>query len=137
MSLNNFISAGFGWPYRYQKGIGFYDPEKSFNGYTLWAPFAGRECDEPNQAPGVIYLMNMSGDVVHTWKTQFPVWYARLMPNGHLTAMMRCTKGANEGRPGYGDYYMGGATGILVELDWDGNILFQHFVVQITILGYK
>jgi hypothetical protein len=127
MASNSFVTAGFGWPYRYQRGVGFYDPEKSFNGYTLWAPFAGRECDEPDQAPGVVYLMNMSGNVVHTWKTQFPVWYARLMPNGHLTAMMRCTKGLDEGRPGYGNYYMGGATGILMELDWDGNILFQYF----------
>ena len=114
------------WPYKYESGVTLYDREKASSGYTLYTGTPRRAAAEPNEAAGEIYLMDMQGDIVHTWKTVYPAWYARLTPEGHLVVTMRCSRPAPK-RPGYDDYHMGGATGMLMELDWNSDILFQHF----------
>lgn len=114
------------WPYKYETGVTLYDPTKAFAGYNLITPFPGRSAPEPNVHPGTVYLMDMQGNVVHTWKTPYPTWYSRLMPDGHLVSCLRCSKPTPD-RPGYDQYHMGGATGMLVELDWDGKVVFEHF----------
>jgi hypothetical protein len=114
------------WPYKYQTGVAYYDASKAYAGYNLITPFPGRVAPEPNVHVGVTYLMDMQGNVVHTWKAPYPTWYARLMPDGHLVAALRCSK-PTPGRPGYENYHMGGASGLLIELDWDSKIVFEHF----------
>jgi hypothetical protein len=114
------------WPNKYESGVTLYDKSRSYPGYNLITPFPGRAAVEPNQIIGEVYLMDMNGKSVHSWKTPYPAWWARLTPEGTLVANLRCAKPAPD-RPGYDHYHMGGASGIIMELDWDSNILFEHF----------
>ena len=114
------------WPYKYESGVAHYDREKAFTGFTVVTPFPPRASQNRDEIPGKVFLIDMTGKVVHTWSFPFPVWYARLMPDGNLVAALRDAK-PMEGRPGFDDYHMGGANGRLVEVDWDSNILFEHF----------
>ena len=114
------------WPYQYQTGVTHWDHEKAFAGYTLFTHLPHADAPEANVAPGQVDLLDMNGHPVHSWKTPYPVWYPRLQPDGNLVVMLRCTRPI-EGRPGFGDYEMGGGTGMLMELDWNSNILFEHF----------
>lgn len=114
------------WPIKYRSGVGYFDQKKAFIGYNLITPMPGRFAHEPYQIPGDVSLLDMKGVTVHTWKTPYPAWYARLMPNGNLVAVQRCSK-PTPNRPGFDKYHMGGATGMLMEFDWDGNLVFQHF----------
>ena len=111
------------WPVTYPSGTVYYDPERTFDGYTVWAPLGAGEAEKPNERPGLINLMDMGGHVVHTWKTAYPTHYGRLQPNGNLVALLRCTAGE---MPEANGYRMGGGAGMLVEYDWDGNVLFEH-----------
>lgn len=115
------------WPYKYQSGVTHWDRGKATVGYTLISIFPGRDIpSEPNVIPGEVYLIDMQGNVVHTWKTPYPAWYARLNADGTLSVVMRC--GADiPARPGYNEYHMGGAHGMLMDFDWDSNIVFKHF----------
>lgn len=114
------------WPLKYESGVTHYDKSRSFPGYNLITPMPGRAAPEPVEGIGEITLMDMKGKKVHTWKTPYPTWYSRLMPDGHIVCSLRCSKPTPK-RPGYDNYFMGGASGMLMELDWDSNILFEHF----------
>ena len=93
-------------------GLVSHDAEKAFSGYTIFSPM-GRPST---------FLINMKGDVVHEW--ELPVMagnYAYLLPNGNLLAAQRTPDGPAD-LPGKG--------GKLIEMDWDGNILWEftdHF----------
>jgi hypothetical protein len=115
------------WPYKYETSVTHYDKAKAFAGYTLISPFPGRSASRPGEVPGRVYLMDMIGSVVHSWTTPYPVWYARLMPDGNMVAVMRRSTPEIPDRPGYDAYHMGGAHGQLMDFDWDGNIVFEHF----------
>ena len=111
----------------FQKGTTVYDREKAFDGYTLWAPLQTMQegADEDWQYPGHAYLIGMDGAIVHEWLLPYPTMYAQLLPDGHLLAGLRTTKG-DEGRPGVRANAMGGTQGILYEADWDGKEVFRH-----------
>ncbi|MGD9033158.1 MAG: aryl-sulfate sulfotransferase [Desulfobacteraceae bacterium] len=114
------------WPHKFESGVTLFDKDKAFSGYTLITTMPRRSAPEPNQSPGEVILMDMKGETVHTWKTPYPPWYSRLMPDGHLVSVQRCSK-AHPNRPGYDKYHMGGATGMMTEFDWESNIVFEHF----------
>ncbi len=111
------------------KGVSCYNPNKSYKGYTLWcgipAPVKQVNPLEPFEITGEVNLMNMDGTIVHKWKTPYPTFTAYLQENGNLIAGL-FTPETDGNRPGVGEYIMGGTQGYLVELDWDGNILFEH-----------
>lgn len=44
-------------------GVTKYKADKSFGGYTLFAPTVGST---------TTYLINMEGDIVHSWKSKYP-----------------------------------------------------------------
>ena len=48
-----------------RRGVGFrgYDPRRASPGFTLFAPLTG---------PGVVYLIDIQGNVTHTWKMPYP-----------------------------------------------------------------
>ena len=94
------------WPNKYESGVTLYDKSRSYPGYNLITPFPGRAAVEPNQIIGEVYLMDMNGKSVHSWKTPYPAWWARLTPEGTLVANLRCAKPAPD-RPGYDHYHMG------------------------------
>jgi hypothetical protein len=70
----------------------------------------------------VVFLVDMKGDVVHEWKMpQMCGNYAYLLPSGNLLAAQKTKEGPAD-LPGKG--------GQLIEMDWDGNILWEftdHF----------
>ena len=74
----------------------YHDKNKSFKGYTLFAPMPG----------DATYLIDMEGNVVHTWKKlQNP----KLLENGNLLGI--------DGETPHG--------GSLQQLDWGGNVVWE------------
>ena len=111
------------WPLKYESGIDYYDPSKALIGYTLITPMPSRFAPEPYLVPGEVLLIDMNGETVHSWKTPYPVYYSRLMPDGHIICCLRCSR-PSPNRPGFDKYHMGGATGMLAELNWDSEAEF-------------
>ena len=56
-----------------RRGVGFrgYDPDRAFSGFTLFAPFANTN--------KTVYLIDLQGNVVHSWDMPCPPG------NGYLT----------------------------------------------------
>jgi hypothetical protein len=82
--------------------------ESTLSGYVLVAP----------QESTFTYLVDRSGAVVHTWKSDFNAGLtATLTEDGHL---LRAGKVAN-------DHYIHGSGGVIEEYDWDGNLVWQYF----------
>lgn len=110
------------------RGTVLYDPARCFNGYTLWSSLETimTGADKAGDFPGKTYLMDMHGNTVHEWTLPFPPFYAYLLPDGHLLAGLRCTEDPDGQRPGLPPHGMGGTLGWIMELDWEGNIVFQH-----------
>jgi hypothetical protein len=44
---------------RSRTGLVAHDPDRAFQGYTLFTPMFG---------DGTVYLLDMGGEVVHTWR---------------------------------------------------------------------
>ncbi|MBZ0266689.1 aryl-sulfate sulfotransferase [bacterium] len=91
----------------------------SFDGYTLFAP----------QQYEVTYLIDNDGLVVHTWDSPYrPGQLAYLLETGHLL------RPAN---PMGNDVFMaGGAAGIVQELDWDGNLVWEFVYSDSTVRAH-
>jgi len=61
---------------RSRTGLIAHDPALAQPGYTLFAPMAGE---------GTVYLIDMAGEVAHSWKMPHrPGLYGYLLDNGHL-----------------------------------------------------
>ena len=92
----------------YQTGLIRHEADKCFAGLTIIAPMRHEAC----------YLVNMDGEVVHTWHLPGPLGSkAYLIPNGNLL----CSVVTAEGIP-----IPGAKGGRILELDWDGNIVWEH-----------
>jgi hypothetical protein len=86
-----------------------YLPSKAYNGYTLFAPM---------ESYGV-WLIDMQGRFVHHWDmTLQPGLYGTLLPNGHL---LYAGKLPDALFPEFG-----GISGKLIEVDWDGNLVWEY-----------
>ena len=81
-----------------------YNPEKAYNGYTLWTTIGGAGGDVPR-------LIDMEGNVVHEWKPEISVWKPYLWEDGTLTGRFIQS--------------LGPSGGSLATVDWDGNTLWQ------------
>src|SRR5262245_62899813 len=89
-------------------GLTVYQPDKADLGYTLFAPMTGTSA----------YLIDMQGCIVHHWALPYrPGAYGYLLDNGRLLVA---------GRTGKSPAPFGGAGGTLMELDWDGKVLWEH-----------
>lgn len=83
-------------------GLKSYDPDRAFNGYTLYCPMRSTN----------VYLIDMYGRVVNAWPgTQTFGNGAYLLENGNLLRTCKMVTGAGGGR--------------LQEIDWDNNVLWQ------------
>ena len=88
-------------------GVLICDKEKALDGYTLISPMQSTSS----------YLLDMEGNIVHEWKTAgLPGLYAELLPNGNLLRGIRYEKKVP----------FGGVSGGLQEIDWDGNVVWEH-----------
>ena len=65
-------------------GLHIHKPEQCFEGFTLYCPSVPKFA--PNEKPeGEIYLVDMSGDIVHRWPVHTALQsFCRLLPNGNL-----------------------------------------------------
>ena len=91
------------------KGLAFYDAWRSYNGVTLLSPINGTG----------VWLLDMQGRYVNYWETGYrPGCYGELLPNGNLLYGAKL-----EGSP-VSD--LNGVGGILLELDWDGKVLWEY-----------
>jgi hypothetical protein len=89
-------------------GVTIYEKSKSSTGYTIFWTLGST----------TVNLIDMNGAVVHQWEMgALSGNYAYLLPNGNLLAGVR-TEDQNLGLAAKG--------GHLVEMDWDGNILWEH-----------
>ena len=90
-------------------GVMKYDKGKSYGGYTLFAPMMNCK---------TTYLIDMEGNVVHKWESEYtPGMYAILLPNGNLLR-----GGVLEKPP----TTIGGAAGIVQEIDWNGKVVWEY-----------
>ncbi|MFC1495292.1 aryl-sulfate sulfotransferase [Thermodesulfobacteriota bacterium] len=90
-------------------GVLKYDREKSYGGYTLFAPMVNCK---------TTYLIDMEGNVVHKWESEYPPGaYAMLLPNGNLLR-----GGVMEKK----SVTIGGAAGIVQEIDWSGKVVWEY-----------
>jgi hypothetical protein len=96
-----------------RRGVGLtaHDPERAFQGYTLFTP---------QFRAGPPLLIDMEGKVVHEWRTPRPTHYGYLLPNGNLLALCR-TSGSRRRFPAW-ELFRAGA---VMEIDWDGNVLWE------------
>jgi hypothetical protein len=103
-----------------------YKASKAYEGYTL---ITSMNTDKT-------YLIDMLGYVVHTWehKTTPPGLHFILLENGHILGNIGT--GVMQGPPGQGaaeqavagnngKLSLGGAAAGLIELDWDGNVVWE------------
>lgn len=77
------------------------------DGYVLIAP----------QNSKTTYLIDNNGNVVKEWLSEYPCFYAELLPNGNLARHSR--------NPEWGPNF-GGAGGIIEEFDWNGKKIFNY-----------
>jgi len=86
-----------------------YDPSKAFYGYTLFGPAGGTE----------VYLINMEGNFVHRWCAPRQLaLHGKLLQKGKLLVGQRNFESPIIDMPGAG--------GELIELDWDGNVVWKY-----------
>jgi len=95
----------------YSPWVSYYAPDKAYNGYTLFTPSRG----------SVAWLIDMAGRPVHCWTMPYrPGPYGVLLPNGNLLYAGQDISGPHSTLEG------GGGGGILLEVDWDGNLVWEY-----------
>jgi len=103
-----------------QKGLTVYDPTKAYNGYNLFCGFWEPLYSEDKYC----WLMDMEGRFVHQWRVPYPPGcHGILLPNGNLLYAGRL-KTIQELGLGWTEEFSG-LGGILLEIDWDGNIVWE------------
>jgi len=91
------------------QGVTYHNRAKVYAGYTLFVPFFG---------PGDVWLMDMEGKFVQQWRIPYrPGGYGRLLPNGNLMYPCKILGGPLD------DF--GGSISKIIEVDWDGNIVWE------------
>lgn len=87
----------------------YHDRRKAFDGYTLFNPiFGGKD----------VWLVDMEGRFVHQWRLPYSPKHGRILPNGNLLCGCRIPGGPLD------DF--GGSMAKLLEIDLNGNIVWQY-----------
>lgn len=95
-----------GWSRHHKNGLIHHSIMRSHAGYTLTATRGGNYAN----------LLDMEGQVCHRWYSPGGIGYGYLLPNGNL--LLR-SGAALEGQG------MGGSAKSILELDWDGNVVWE------------
>ena len=95
-----------GWSRHHKNGLIHHSIMRAYAGYTLTATRGGNYAN----------LLDMEGQVCHRWYNAEGLSYGFLLPNGNLLTR---TGSAPEGKG------MGGSAKSIVELDWDGNVVWK------------
>jgi hypothetical protein len=95
-------------------GVTKYDQKKAYKGFTLWASMGQK---------GKVYLMDMKGKVVHSWRMPTPPGnYGFLLENGNLLYAGR-TKTGHGGKT----HHMSGKGGVIYERTWDNKSVVKLY----------
>ena len=103
-----------------------YNASKAYEGYTLFSSGGTKKT----------YLIDMLGNVVHTWEHKTdPGLHFVLLKNGHILGNTRSSSDKSQGEDGAEggestqgnnvEITFGGVVKGLVELDWDGNVVWE------------
>jgi len=106
-----------------KKNVTYYDPSKTYEGYTLFAPQGGYNA----------WLIDMQGRVVYYWSLSYQPLFARLLPNGNLLYLGREEKNPKGPKLDlrdihgnvFGTIWAGGFQH-LIELDSDSNVVWKY-----------
>jgi hypothetical protein len=88
-------------------GVTHYQPSEAYHGFTLFNTIGD----------SIVYLIDMQGRVVHTWRLPYATFYSYLLDDGRLLA---------SARPGEPTVRFGGWQGGIFELEWDGRVRWEH-----------
>lgn len=103
-----FMLAAVGVSAQQTVGVLKHNADRSFTGYTLFAPVTSK----------TTYLIDNDGDVVKTWLSQYgPGQAVMLLNDGTLL---------RTGTPSVQDMGGGGAGGIVEKFSWDGQMLWRY-----------
>jgi hypothetical protein len=90
------------------RDVEIHDESRVYQGYTLFAPMFER----------MAWLVDMEGRVVHYWQLEHPPGvHGKLAANGNLMWLGRGEGAIEE---------LGGNATELVEVDWDGNVVWRY-----------
>lgn len=111
--LISLSGAAFGYPTVYPTGTTIYLPDEAYSTYIMIADHASHgnhpsaEVRADSETPTDIRLIDMNGNVVHTWTVE-PYFNkrVRVLPNGHIV-------------------YVGPDRSI-IEYDWDSDEVWRH-----------
>ena len=109
-----------GWSTNHPNGLIHYAPQQAYRGYTLVANANGHDAR----------LIDMEGQICHTWHSDQGIGYGYLLSNGNL--LVRTGPAAEETsflqRPERELLPRGGRTvaGAILELDWDSNVVWEY-----------
>jgi hypothetical protein len=97
---------------RARTGLVALDPDRAYPGFTLYTPMFG---------DGTVYLVDLHGQVAHTWRLPHPPGlYGYLLDNGHLLYGGKIHDGRS--RFEAWERFKGGA---VLEVDWHGTVLWE------------
>ncbi|MDP6453008.1 MAG: aryl-sulfate sulfotransferase [SAR202 cluster bacterium] len=99
-----------GWSKHHPVGLIHNSPTLSYRGYTLYTTNGGTHAT----------LVDMDGQICHRWEHDEGIAYAQLLPDGHLLFRSSPPTEEDSGRG------LGGASAALIELDWDGNKVWEY-----------
>jgi hypothetical protein len=92
------------------------DESKAYSGYTLFS----------TEGDFYAYLIDIEGRVVQRWEMPYtPGQYGELLPNGNILFLGRTDTALAPGEDVAGRG-IGGYSGILIEIDWSGNLVWQY-----------
>lgn len=98
------------WTRNRPLGLVYRDPELHEDGYTLFASVRGEHAN----------LLDSHGRVVHRWHCAEGVICAKLLDSGRLLLRTHPPEKAD------GVENIGGSSAALLELDWDGKVLWEY-----------
>lgn len=117
------------------QGVVCYNPKKACTGYTIFTPLYS----------GDVWLIDMYGRVVHHWHFPFPAGlYGRILKNGNLLFQGRPPAHGrttfplvdqSEFQAAFSENFfaggvelknLGGGGGIMLEVDWEGNLVHKY-----------
>ena len=98
------------------------DKENISKGYVLVSPYyGGTQFSEP----GRIHLIDENGAIRHTWTSRYTTLISYLQQDDHLFVGMTPPLNIN-------DYPSGGSMGIIQELDWNSEVLWEYKDLKMT-----
>jgi len=97
---------------RTRTGLIAHDPARALDGYTLFTPMFG---------DGTVYLVDMRGDVVHTWRLPYrPGLYGYLLDDGHLFYSGKVMEDLQRF-----EAWSRFKAGVALEIDWHGKVIWE------------